>query len=579
MVVMYIDVVPNRNSPPAVLLRESYRDGKKIRKRTIANLTQMPAHVIEGIKALLKGESVTGQPLEKSFEIIRSFPHGHVVAALQTMRNIGLEAILDPRGARQRDLVSAMIISRILNPGSKLATVRGLSPEMSTSSLNDVLGIGRTDEDELYSAMDWLLERQRTIQKALAGRHMSKGSLVLYDVTSTYFEGRSCPLARIGYSRDDKSDHLQIVFGLLCNAKGCPVAVEVFEGNTSDALTLGSQIEKVRKEYALDRVIFVGDRGMITDARIDEDMRGRQGLQWITALRSSAIRTLVTEGTLQLRLFDERDMAEITHPEYPGERLIACRNPFMTERRAMVREKLLCATEKELDKIVEATARLKRPLRGKDKIGLRVGKVIGKYKVGKHFQITITDSAFSYTRDTASIEEEAAMDGIYVIRTNVPDDVMDAEASVGAYKRLSVVERAFRSYKTVDLKVRPIYHHLADRVRAHVFLCMLAYYVEWHMRQALAPVLFDDDAKEEAEQLRDSIVAPAERSPKALRKARRKRTDEDLPVHSFQTLLKDLATITKNTIAPKIKGAQPFSMITSPTAFQKKALELLRVNL
>lgn len=579
MVVMYIDVVPNRNSPPAVLLRESYRDGNKVRKRTVANLSSLPTHVIEGIKALLKGGSVTGQPLEKSFEITRSLPHGHVVAAVEAMRGIGLEALIDPEKTRQRDLAVAMLIARILDPGSKLATVRGLSPETATNSLNDVLGIGQTNEDELYRAMDWLLERQGSIQKSLAARHLSKGSLVLYDVTSTYFEGRSCPLARIGYSRDDKSDHLQIVFGLLCNAQGCPVAVEVFEGNTSDALTLGSQIEKVRKEFALDRVIFVGDRGMITDARIEEDLRGRKGLQWITALRSSAIRTLVVDGTLQLTLFEERDMAEITHPEYPGERLIACRNPLMAERRAKVREELLRATEKELEKIAEATHRTNRPLRGKDKVGLRVGKVIGKYKVGKHFQITITDSAFSYRRDAARIEQEEAIDGIYVIRTSVAVDVMDAKTSVGAYKRLSVVERAFRSYKTVDLKVRPIYHHLADRVRAHVFLCMLSYYVEWHMRQALASVLFDDEDNEEAQLLRESIVAPAERSPRALRKARRRRTDDDLPVHSFQSLLKDLATITKNTIAPKIQGALPFSMVTRPTMSQKKVLELLAVNL
>jgi len=495
------------------------------------------------------------------------------------MRSIGLNTVIDPERTRERDIAVAMIIMRILDPGSKLSIVRGLSPETATSSLNDVLGIGQTDEDELYSAMDWLLERQASIQKTLARKHMSKGSLVLYDVSSTYFEGRTCPLAQIGYSRDDKPDHLQIVFGLLCNAEGCPVAVEVFEGNTSDAMTLRSQIEKVRKDFDLDRVIFVGDRGMITDARIEEDLRGRQGLQWITALRSSAIRGLVADGTLQLSLFDEMDMAEITHPEYPGERLIACRNPFMAERRARVREDLLCATEKELDKVVEATHRIKRPLRGKGNIGLRVGKVIGKYKVGKHFQITITDNAFSYTRNTTGIEQEAAMDGIYVVRTSVPGDVMDAEASVKAYKRLSVVERAFRSYKTVDLKVRPIYHHLADRVRSHVFLCMLAYYVEWHMRQALAPVLFDDDAKEEAEQLRDSIVAPAERSQKALRKARRKRSDDDLPIHSFQSLLKDLATITKNAITPKIQGSQPFSMVTRPTELQRKILGLLGAGL
>ena len=579
MVAMYIDIVPNRNSPPAVLLRESYREGNKVRKRTVANLSSLPGHVIEGLKALLKGGSVTEQSLEKSFEITRSLPHGHVRAVLETMRSIGLNTVIDPERTRERDIAVAMIIMRILDPGSKLSIVRGLSPETATSSLNDVLGIGQTDEDELYSAMDWLLERQASIQKTLARKHMSKGSLVLYDVSSTYFEGRTCPLAQIGYSRDDKPDHLQIVFGLLCNAEGCPVAVEVFEGNTSDAMTLRSQIEKVRKDFDLDRVIFVGDRGMITDARIEEDLRGRQGLQWITALRSSAIRGLVADGTLQLSLFDEMDMAEITHPEYPGERLIACRNPFMAERRARVREDLLCATEKELDKVVEATHRIKRPLRGKGNIGLRVGKVIGKYKVGKHFQITITDNAFSYTRNTTGIEQEAAMDGIYVVRTSVPGDVMDAEASVKAYKRLSVVERAFRSYKTVDLKVRPIYHHLADRVRSHVFLCMLAYYVEWHMRQALAPVLFDDDAKEEAEQLRDSIVAPAERSQKALRKARRKRSDDDLPIHSFQSLLKDLATITKNAITPKIQGSQPFSMVTRPTELQRKILGLLGAGL
>lgn len=576
---MYIDIVPNRNSPPAVLLRESYRDGNKVRKRTVANLSSLPAHVIEGIKALLKGGSVTGQPLAQSFEITRSLPHGHVLAAVQTMRSVVLEDILDREKSRERDLTVAMIMARVLEPGSKLATVRGLSPETATSSLNDLLGIGQTDENELYRAMDWLVQRQGAIQKTFAAKHMSNGSLVLYDVTSTYFEGHSCPLARIGYSKDDKPDHLQIVFGLLCNAEGCPVAVEVFEGNTSDSATLGSQIEKVREEFGLQRVIFVGDRGMITDARIEEDLRGRQGLQWITALRSAAIRTLIAEGSLQLSLFDEKDMAEITDPQYPGERLIACRNPFMAERRARVREELLRATQKELEKIAEATRRQKRPLRGKDKIGLRVGKVIGKYKVGKHFEITITDEAFSYRRNSARIEEEAAMDGIYVIRTSVPANALDAETTVGAYKRLSVVERAFRSYKTVDLKVRPIYHHLADRVRAHVFLCMLAYYVEWHMRQALAPVLFDDEDKEEAQLLRESIVASAERSARALRKVRRKKTDDDLPVHSFQSILKDLATITKNTIVPKIQGAQSFTMVTRPTPLQKKALDLLGINL
>jgi transposase len=386
-------------------------------------------------------------------------------------------------------------------------------------------------------------------------------------------------LARIGHSRDGKDDHLQIVFGLLCNIEGCPVAVEVFDGDTGDPTTLTPQIQKVRERFGLQRVIWVGDRGMITEARINEDMRAVEGLQWITALRAPAIRKLVEEGALQPSLFDERDMAEIQHPEYPGERLIACRNPFMADRRARKRQELLEATERELEKIVLATTRAKRPLRGKDAIGIRVGKVIGKYKMGKHFDLEITEESFCFTRNEKKIVEEAALDGIYVIRTSVPTEVLDAESSVGTYKRLSEVERAFRSYKTVDLKVRPIYHHLADRVRAHVFLCMLAYYVEWHMRQKLAPILFDDDEHEMAEILRKSVVAPAERSPKALEKARTKQTDEGLPVQSFQSLLKDLATIAKQHISPKLKGAIPFSKITIPTSLQEKALRLLGIRL
>ena len=402
---------------------------------------------------------------------------------------------------------------------------------------------------------------------------------MLYDVTSTYFEGYTCPLAQFGHSRDGKKGKLQIVFGLLCNVEGCPVAVEVFKGNTADPKTLASQIQKVREIFGLERVIFVGDRGMITEARIAEDMKGIEGLDWITALRAPAIRKLVEDEVLQLSFFDRRDMAEIVHPDYPGERLIACKNPLMADKRAHKREALLKATEQKLDKIVQATKRTKKRLRGKDKIGLRVGKVLGRYKVAKHFDIEITEESFSYQRNTDSIAEESALDGIYVIRTSVPNKVLDAESTVGAYKGLSVVERAFRSYKTVDLKVRPIYHHLPDRVRAHVLLCMLAYYVEWHMRQKLAPILFDDDDKANGEALRESIVSPAQRSPKAKRKARTKRTEGNMPVHSFRTLITDLATIVKDRIEPKLAGAEPFYKVTRPTPLQQRALDLLGIRL
>lgn len=526
MVVMYIDRVPNRNSPPAILLRESYRQGGKVLKRTIANLSDWPADIVEGLQILLRG-GMAVKSLEDAFDIRRSLPHGHVAAELHTIKKIGLDKMIDKSDSRQRRLAIAMITSRIIDPGSKLATARGLSEDTATSSLNEELGIDAIGEDELYKAMDWLLQRQESIEQALAKKHLSEGSLVLYDVSSTYFEGHSCPLAQLGYSRDGKGDHLQIVFGLLCNVEGCPVAVEVFDGDTGDPNTLPSQIEKVRERFGIQKVIWVGDRGMITEARIREDMMGVEGLQWVTALRAPAIRKLIEDGALQLSLFDERDMAQIQHPDYPGERLIACKNPLMADRRRLKRQELLEATERELDKIVLATKRTKRPLRGKDEIGIRVGKVIGKYKMGKHFDLQVTDDSFSYNRNENKISEEAALDGLYVIRTSVPADVLDDEASVRTYKKLSEVERAFRSYKTVDLKVRPIYHHLPDRVRAHVFLCMLAYYVEWHMRQKLAPILFEDDDPDSAQLLRGSIVDPAERSPKALEKARTKKQMKD----------------------------------------------------
>jgi transposase len=427
--------------------------------------------------------------------------------------------------------------------------------------------------------MDWLLPQQARIEQALAKRHLAEGALVLYDLTSTYFEGRHCPLAKLGHPRDDKKGKLQVVFGLMTNAEGCPVAVEVYAGNTSDPKTVSDQVTKLRQRFGLQRVILVGDRGMITSARIRENLQPAPGIEWITALRAPAIKKLASDGVLQLSLFDSRDLAEITHPDFPGERLIACYNPLLAEERARKRPELLAATEKELEKIAVATRRKKRPLRGKQNIGLRAGKVLNRYKMGKHFQIQIQDDSFSYQRKQTNIEKEESLDGIYVIRTNVPADVFSSEQAVHNYKSLSGVERAFRSLKTVDLHVRPIHHREPDRVRAHIFLCMLAYYVEWHMRQDLAPLLFDDDHKAAAAQLRTSVVAPARRSTSAQHKAHSRRTQDDLPVHSFQTLLSDLATIVTNRVQPKDATIPAFDIITTPTVLQQRALDLLRVPL
>lgn len=575
---MYIERVPNRNSPPAILLREAFREGHTVRKRTLANLSTWPPELVEGLQTLLRGGTAVKQ-LHDAFDIVRSRPHGHVAAVLGTLRHLDLERIIDPNPSPQRDLVVAMIVARLLDPRSKLATARGLNAETLAHTLGEALGLQAATADDLYYAMDWLLERQERIEKPLAARHLEDGSLVLCDVTSTYFEGRTCPLAHLGYSRDDKRGTLQIVFGLLCNYAGCPVAVEVFDGNTADPMTVAPQIAKLRQRFGLSRIVLVGDRGLLTEARIRDELQPVAGLDWITALRSSAIQQLVSTGALQLSLFDQRDLAQITSPDYPGERLVVCKNPLLAAERARKRADLLHATEHELEKIVTATQRPKRRLKGQDKIGLRVGRVLQRFKMAKHFQVTITEAEFTYGRDEERIAQEAALDGVYIIRTSVPDTTLDAEDTVRAYKALSEVERAFRSYKTVDLRVRPIYHYLADRVRAHVLLCMLAYYVEWHMRQALAPMLFDDDNKAAAEAQRASVVAPAQPSVKARRKASRQRTDAGEPVHSFQTLLADLATIVKNRIEPKIVGAQPFDQVTRPTPLQQKVLDLLRVRL
>src|ERR1039458_1000575 len=520
-----------------------------------------------------------GAPLPQAFDIVRSRPHGHVAAVLGTLRRLHLDRLIDTQASRELDLVVALIVARVLEPASKLATSRALHPDTLSSTLGELLHLDSPSEDELYQAMDWLLPQQARIEQALAKRHLAEGALVLYDLTSTYFEGRHCPLAKLGHPRDGNKGKLQVVFGLMTNAEGCPVAVEVYAGNTSDPKTVSDQVTKLRQRFGLQRVILVGDRGMITSARIRDNLQPAPGIDWITALRAPAIKKLASAGVLQLSLFDSRDLAEITHPDFPGERLIACYNPLLAEERARKRPELLAATEKELDKIAGATRRPKRPLRGKQNIGLRVGKVLNHYKMGKHFQIHIEEDSFSYQRKQTNIEKEKSLDGIYVIRTNVPPEVFSSEQAVRNYQSLSGVERAFRSLKTVDLHVRPIHHREPDRVRAHIFLCMLAYYVEWHMRQDLAPLLFDDDDKAAAQQLRTSVVAPAQRSTAAQQKAHSRRTQDDLPVHSFQTLLHDLATIVSNCVQPKDAAIPTFDIITTPTALQQRALDLLRVPL
>jgi transposase len=576
---MYIALVPNRNSPPAILLRESFRENGKVHNRTIANLSHWPPAKIDALRAVLKGDAAVGTPLPQAFDIVRSRPHGHVAVVLGTLRKLHLDRLFDKHDERKRNLVLAMIVARVLEPASKLATCRALHPDTLGNTLGELLHLDAITEDELYQAMDWLLPQQARIEDTLAKRHLVEQSLVLYDLTSTYFEGRHCPLGKLGHSRDGQKSKLQIVFGLMTNAQGCPVAVEVYAGNTSDPKTVSDQVTKLRKRFGLQRVILVGDRGMITSARLRENLKPEGGIEWITALRAPAIKKLASAGVLQLSLFDSRDLAEITHPDFPGERLIACYNPLLAEERSRKRPELLSATEKELDKIAVATRRQKRPLRGKQNIGLRVGKVLNRFKMGKHFTVQITDDSFAYQRKQANIKKEESLDGIYVIRTNVSADALSGEQAVRNYKSLSGVERAFRSLKTVDLHVRPIYHRQPDRVRAHILLCTLAYYVEWHMRQDLAPLLFDDDDKLAAEKLRASVVAPAQRSAAAQAKAHSKRTQDDLPVHSFQTLLRDLATIVSNRVQPKDAATPAFDIITIPTAVQQRAFDLLHLTL
>ena len=574
---MYVALVPNRNSPPAYLLREGYREDGKVKSRTLANLSHWPLAKIERLRRVLRDEVLSGAA--EGLTMLRSLPHGHVAAVLGIARKIGLDRLLaaGQAPARLAALVLAMILARVIDPASKLATARQLDAATATSSLGPLLELGTVSEQELYAALDWLLSQQSRIESRLAQRHLSQGTLVLYDVSSTYFEGRTCPLARRGYSRDGKRDKLQILFGLLCASDGCPVAVEVFQGNTGDPSTLAAQVAKLKQRFHLDHVVLVGDRGMITETRV-ETLLKPAGLDWITALRAPTIRTLLDQGAFQLSLFDERDLAEVTSTDFPAERLVVCRNPWLAAERVRKRLDLLAATEADLRKVAKAVARKTKPLRGADKIGLAAGAVLNRHKVAKHFILTITGDTFGFERNAEAIEAEGRLDGFYVIRTNLDKTTLATRDVVRVYKSLSQAERAFRSIKTVDLEIRPIHHRLSDRVRAHVLLCMLAYYLEWHMRQALAPILFDDHQRAEAAAARSSIVAPAQRSKAAHRKAATKRTADGLPVHSFQSLLAELATFTRNTMAMAAAPHDTFLLYPQPTPTQLRAFELLAVQ-
>ena len=565
---MHIHVVPNRGSRPAVLLRESYREGKKVKKRTLANLSSLPMQKVELIRRVLNGDPLA--PVESLFDITASLLHGHVEAVLTAMRRLGVAALLSSRPCRERDLVIGMVASRILDPQSKLATTRW----WHTTTLPGELGVADATEEDLYSAMDWLLERQPRIEKALATRHLEQGGMVLYDLSSSYFEGSACPLAALGYSRDGRKGKLQVNYGLVTDKRGCPVAVSVHPGNTNDAKTLLPQVQTLRETFGIKDLVLVGDRVMIGQKQIDE-IKKIENAEWITALKTGAMRQLLEAGHLQMGLFDERNLFEMTVPECPGERLVACRNPPLAHLRAAKRKSLLDATARALDQVRAMVARGRsRGLRTKDEIGVRVGKVIDKYKVAKHFRLVIDEGRFEFSVDEEKVAAEAVLDGVYVVRTSLQEARMSAEHTVRSYKLLSGVERAFRSIKTIDLKVRPIYHHLEDRVRAHIFLCMLAYYVEWHILEAWRELLFSDEDAQ-AKLSRDP-VAPARRSRDALRKVQARVLDDGTPVHGFQTLLAELTTIVRNTC--RRKGAdvdEPvFSVTTTPTAKQQRALDL-----
>lgn len=549
------------------LLRRSYREGGAVKNETLGNLSHLPDELVDIIRRYLQGEAFV--PVAQAFEITRSRGHGHVQAVETAMQGLGFASLIAAKSCRERDLVLAMVASRIVAPQTKLATTRW----WHTTTLAEDFAVSDASESDLYAAMDWLLQRQGAIEKKLAARHLSAGGLVLYDLSSSYFEGTTCPLARRGYSRDGKHGMLQVNYGLLTDARGCPVAISVHEGNTSDSTTFLPEVQRLRTDFGIERMVMVGDRGMISQKAIDE-MRTTDGVGWITALKSVSIRALIEQGQFQLGLFDERNLLELSSPDYPGERLMACRNPQLARLRAHKREDLLAATETSLAKIKARVDAAK--LAGQDAIGVRVGRLVNQYKVAKHFELEIGEATFAFRRKADSIAAEAALDGLYIIRTSVPADEMAAADCVRNYKSLANVERAFRSLKTVDLKVRPIHHRLADRVRSHIFLCMLAYYVEWHMREAWRELMFADP--EQAVKATRDPVAPAVRSEGALDKAARHTLDDGSPAHSFATLMAELACVVRNTCrAPQTAERVPtFDILTTPNPKQQRALQLLR---
>jgi len=578
MEAMYIEAIPNRDSPPAILLRESYREDGKVKKRTLANLSCLAPEVIEGLKVLLRG-GVAVPSAEEVFVVERSLPHGHVAAALTAARGCGAEAWFAAAPEPLRPLLLAMLVARLLTPGSKLATHRMLHDDTATHSLGRVLGVGQVAVEELYRALDWLHEAQPAIERRLARQHLAEATLVLYDLSSTWLTGQCCPLAAYGYAREGRRDDPQIVFGLICSAQGVPIAVEVFAGNTGDPSTVAAQVTKLKQRFGVEHIAWVGDRGVLTSARIEQVLRP-QAMDWISSLRAPQIMQLAAEhGAFQPSLFDERNLIELSSAHLPGERLIVCRNPLLAQERARKRAELLAATEQDLAKIVAATRRARNRLHGEQAIALRVGRVMDRFHVAKHFELTITDTRFAFRRNLASIAAETALDGLYVIRTSLSVAQLDAAATVAAYKSLAHVERAFRSIKTVDLHVRPIFHYSEARVRAHVFLCMLAYYVEWHLRERLKPILFDDEFLEQASATRVSPVAKAVRSDQAKTKDASKRSEDGLPLHSFRTLLQDLATVAYNIAHTSLNPNAKIVITTRPTPLQDKAFKLLGVNL
>jgi len=548
------------------LLRRSYREGEHVKNETLGNLSHLPAPLIELVRRALRGESFV--PVAERLEVLTSRPHGHVQAVRLAMQRLGIESVIGSRPSPQRDVVCALIAARVIAPHTKLATTRW----WHTSTLAEEFGVSGADEDDVYEAMDWLLERQTLIERKLAQRHLDEGSLALYDLSSSYFEGTHCPLGKIGYSRDGKKNKLQVNYGLMTTRAGCPISISVYEGNTADTKTLMPQVTKLKESFGLERVVLVGDRGMISHKAIGE-LKDIEGMAWITALKSTQIRGLVEAGALQLGLFDERNLFEFSDPAYPDERLIACRNPQLAKLRSHKRQALLEATKLEIEKIRDRVAR--GALEGAAKIGVKIGRVLDKYKVGKHFELTITDTAVKYQILERQVAAEAALDGIYVIRTGLPKKQMSAPDAVRSYKALAQVERAFRSLKTVDLKIRPIHHWLEGRVRAHIFLCMLAYYVEWHLIEAWRPLLFTDE-DQAAKTTRDP-VAPAKRSEAALEKVATHLSADGKPVHSLRTLIAELATLVRNTCrTPGVLGhPATFDILTTPTTLQRRAVELL----